>query len=232
MRLEHQKTLTQSYWEIMTNWIHEISINYSSSRELYDHSTTIVKSYFSTVIAQRILTNLDWKTMAECKKCSDLNKWKEAIEVELSSLRKRKLFTNVIPTPPRIFPVGFKWVFIQKQNENNEVLSYKARLVEHGFTQRSDIEFNETYSPVMNEITFWYLISLQFKIIYLYSWCMSWHHTIVARLGYLYEGSDGISVLNMHANHNMHCVKLTKTLCDLKQPGWNVVQPIERVSPK
>jgi hypothetical protein len=92
--------------------------------------------------------------MAECKKCSDLNKWKEAIEVELSSLRKRKLFTNVIPTPPRIFPVGFKWLFIQKQNENNEVLSYKARLVEHGFTQRSDIEFNETYSPVMNEITF------------------------------------------------------------------------------
>jgi hypothetical protein len=30
----------------------------------------------------------------------------------------------------------------------------------------------------------------------------------------------------------MHYVKLTKTLCDLKQPGWNVVQPIERVSPK
>jgi hypothetical protein len=31
--------------------------------------------------------------------------WKEAIEVELSSLKKRKVFTDVIPTPPRTFPV-------------------------------------------------------------------------------------------------------------------------------
>jgi hypothetical protein len=29
-------------------------------------------------------------------------------------LTKRKVFTDVIPTPSRIFPVGFKWVFIQK----------------------------------------------------------------------------------------------------------------------
>jgi hypothetical protein len=39
-------------------------------------------------------------------------------------------------------------------NENNEVVRYKARLVTQGFTQRPDIDFNETYSPVMNGITF------------------------------------------------------------------------------
>jgi hypothetical protein len=60
----------------------------------------------------------------------------------------------VIPTPPRIFPVEFKWVFIQKRNENNEVVRYKVRLVAQGFTQRPDIDFNEIYSPVMNGITF------------------------------------------------------------------------------
>jgi hypothetical protein len=31
---------------------------------------------------------------------------------------------------------------------------YKARLVAQGFTQRPNIYFNETYSPVMNRITF------------------------------------------------------------------------------
>jgi hypothetical protein len=36
----------------------------------------------------------------------------------------------------------------------------KARLVAQGFMQRSDIDFNETYSPVMNGITFRYLISI------------------------------------------------------------------------
>jgi hypothetical protein len=60
----------------------------------------------------------------------------------------------VIHTPPRIFPVGFKWVFIQKRNENNEVIRYKARWVAQGFTQRPYIDFNEIYSPVMNRINF------------------------------------------------------------------------------
>jgi hypothetical protein len=34
------------------------------------------------------------------------------------------------------------------------------RMVAQGFTQRPDIDFNKTYSPVMNGITFRYLISL------------------------------------------------------------------------
>jgi hypothetical protein len=98
--------------------------------------------------------------MADCKRHSDWNKWKEAIEAELKSLKKRKVFTDVIPTPPKIFSVGFKWMFIQKRNENNEVVRYKMRLVAQGFTQRLGIDFNETYSPVMNRIIFQYLISL------------------------------------------------------------------------
>jgi hypothetical protein len=92
--------------------------------------------------------------MVECKKCSYLNKWKEAIEAKLNSLKKIKMFTEVIPTPPRTFPVGFKWVFAHKGNKNNEVVRYKARLVAQGFTQRPDIDFNETYSPLMNGVTF------------------------------------------------------------------------------
>jgi hypothetical protein len=103
--------------------------------------------------------------MAECKQRSDWTKWKEAINSELSSLAKRHVFTSVIPTP-RIHPVGFKWVFTRKRNENNEVVRYKARLVAQGFTQRPGIDYNETYSPVMNGITFRYLISLAVQNVY------------------------------------------------------------------
>jgi hypothetical protein len=133
--------------------IQEISINYASSREVYDHSTTIVNPCFSTVITENFLADPDPKTMAECKRRSDWNKWKEAIEAKLNLLKKIKVFTEVIPTPPRIFSVGFKWVFIQKRNENNEVVRYKARLVAQGFTQGPNIDFNEIYSPIMNGIT-------------------------------------------------------------------------------
>jgi hypothetical protein len=84
--------------------------------------------------------------MAECKKRSDWDKWKEAIEVEIASLNKRKVFSAVRPTPPGILPVGYKWVFVRKRNKNNEVVRYKARLVAQGFTQRPGVDFNETYS--------------------------------------------------------------------------------------
>jgi hypothetical protein len=100
--------------------IEEIFINYTSSRKVYDRNTTIVDLCFSTIITENFLNDPDPKTMVECKKRSDWNKWKEAIEAKLNSIKKRKVFFDVIPTPPRTFPVGFKWVFVQKRNENNE----------------------------------------------------------------------------------------------------------------
>ncbi len=53
-----------------------------------------------------------------------------------------------------------KQLIIQKSNKNNEVVKYKVSLVTQGFTQRLGFDFNETYSPVMNGITFRYLIFL------------------------------------------------------------------------
>jgi hypothetical protein len=56
--------------------IEEISINYTSSRKVYDRNTTIAGICFSTVIAESFLNDPDPKTMTECKKRSDWNKWK------------------------------------------------------------------------------------------------------------------------------------------------------------
>ena len=49
--------------------------------------------------------------------------------------------------------------FVQKRNENGEIVRYKARLVAQGFSQRPGIVFEETYSLVL-DATFRYLISL------------------------------------------------------------------------
>jgi hypothetical protein len=163
----------------------------------------------------------DPKTMTECKQRIDWNKWKEAIEAELDSLRKREVFSNVIPTPLRTYLDGFKWVFTWKQNENNEVVRYKARQVAQRFTQRPGIDFNETYSLGMNGITFWYLISLVIQK------CLSLQLIDVVT-AYLYgsldlnicmKAPDGISVPNANVGRNMYCVKLNKSLCGLKQSG-------------
>ncbi|XP_059639613.1 uncharacterized protein LOC132281986 [Cornus florida] len=57
-------------------------------------------------------------------------------------------------------PVGYKWVFVQKHNEKNKVIRYKATLVAQGFLQRPGIDYEEIYSHVMDAITFRFLISL------------------------------------------------------------------------
>ena len=52
--------------------------------------------------------------------------WKEVIEVELNSLSKREVFGPVVRTLKGVMPVGYKWVFVRKQNEKNEIIRYKA----------------------------------------------------------------------------------------------------------
>jgi len=134
--------------------VDEISINFAETGESYNRKSIIVDIYFSEEIANIIQTDTDPKSMAECKKRSDWDNWKIAIQTEIASLYKREVFSAVMLTPPGIFPVGYKWVFVCKRNENNEVVRYKARLVAQGFTQRPGVDFNETYSPVMSGITF------------------------------------------------------------------------------
>jgi hypothetical protein len=201
--------------------VQEISINYTSSGRLLDRKTTVVDSCFSTAIADNLLNDPEPKTMAECQQRSDWNKWKEAIDDELSSLKKREVFTAVMPTPPRVYPVGFKWVFTRKRDENNEVKRYKTRLVAQGCSQRPGVDYTETYSPVMNGITFRYLISLAVQnrlslqlmdvvTAYLYG---SLDSDIYMKV------PDGISIPSTQTNRNMYCVKLTKSLYGLKQSG-------------
>jgi len=92
--------------------VHEISIKYAETRESFNRKTTIVDSYFSTMIAEILENDRDPRTMAECKTHPDWNQWKDAIQVEISSLTKRQVFSQVIPAPPQVFRVGFKWVFV------------------------------------------------------------------------------------------------------------------------
>jgi hypothetical protein len=108
---------------------------------------------FAMKIASIIDLDPEPNTLADCKNMSDWNDWKKAITTELLSLNKREVFGPVCLTPPHIRLVGHKWVFIRNRNENNEVVRYKARLVAQGFTQRPGVGFDETYSPVMDEIT-------------------------------------------------------------------------------
>ncbi|XP_070054714.1 uncharacterized mitochondrial protein AtMg00820-like [Nicotiana tomentosiformis] len=103
--------------------------------------------------------DLEPKSVDECRQRNDWPKWKDAIQPELTSLAKREVLGPVVQIPNGVKLVDYKWVFVRKRNDKNEVQRYKARLVAQGFSQRLGIDYEETYSPVMDAITFRYLIS-------------------------------------------------------------------------
>ena len=49
--------------------------------------------------------------------------------------------------------MGYKWVIMRKINEYNEIKKYKIRLVAQGFSQKPGINYEKTYSSVMDVIT-------------------------------------------------------------------------------
>ena len=49
---------------------------------------------------------------------------------------------------------------VRKRSEKNEIVRYNAHLVAQGFSQRPGIDYEVRYSPVMDVITFHYLITL------------------------------------------------------------------------
>jgi hypothetical protein len=100
--LEHPNAVVLGNTDLSTR-VYEISINYVDSGESFNRKTTIVDIYFASSVVDTIQNDPDPKSMVECKKRSDWNKWNEAIEAELASLNKREVFSSVIPTPPKPF---------------------------------------------------------------------------------------------------------------------------------
>jgi len=55
-------------------------------------------------------------------------------------LAKRKFFGPIVRTLEGMKPVGYIWIFAQKQIKNDEIVRYKAYLVGQDFSQKSDID--------------------------------------------------------------------------------------------
>ena len=83
------------------------------------------------------------QNMNECRRRNGWLNWKEAIQTELKPLAKREVFGLVVQTPKDIKHVGYRWIFVRKRNEKNEIVRYKARLVAQGFSQRHVIDYED-----------------------------------------------------------------------------------------
>ncbi|GJW57401.1 retrovirus-related pol polyprotein from transposon TNT 1-94 [Tanacetum coccineum] len=119
----------------------EILINYVMSRKIWNRNEINVDDTFAYNVELKVMENdedHEPKSVPECKNRYDWPKWKDVIEAELKSLEKCEVFGPVVRTPKGVKPVGYKWVFVRKRNEKNEITRYKARSVAQGFSQRPE----------------------------------------------------------------------------------------------
>ena len=86
---------------------------------------------------------------------NERNKWREAIRKELRDAIKRKVYrkTNRRNIPQNKRCVKCKWVFKRKSNG-----VYRARNVACGYSQIPNIDFTDSFSPVINDMSWKILI--------------------------------------------------------------------------
>nr|GEV55914.1 putative retrotransposon Ty1-copia subclass protein [Tanacetum cinerariifolium] len=76
-------------------------------------------------------------------------KWLNAMNVEIQSMKDNEVWV-LVELPSNGKTIGNKWVFKKKTDMNGVVHTYKAHLVANGYTQTLGIDYEETFSPIVD----------------------------------------------------------------------------------
>lgn len=90
----------------------------------------------------------DPATYSEAMARADSIEWREAMGNEYKSLADNKTWT-ITELPPNKRAIKSKWVFKTKFDVNGALIKHKARLVAKGLTQEHNIDYFETFAPVV-----------------------------------------------------------------------------------
>ena len=74
--------------------------------------------------------------------------WKIAADAEYQALIENNTW-DLAKLPEGKTPIGCKWVFKVKPDQNGNVGKFKGRLVAKGFNQQYGVDYDETYAPVV-----------------------------------------------------------------------------------
>nr|GFB56650.1 retrovirus-related Pol polyprotein from transposon TNT 1-94 [Tanacetum cinerariifolium] len=73
--------------------------------------------------------------------------WIEVMQEELHQFDRLKV-CKLVDKPFRKTVIKLKWLWKNKQDEDNTIICNKARLVAKGYAQEEGIDFEESYAPV------------------------------------------------------------------------------------
>ena len=85
--------------------------------------------------------------------------WKKAMNEEMEALQRNTTW-ELVPLPKGKKTVGYRWIFIVKLNLDGSINRYKAWLVAKGYTQKYEVDYEDTFASVAKMNTIRVLISL------------------------------------------------------------------------
>jgi len=140
--------------------------------------------------------------------------WRQACSAEFDALLHNGTWT-LVPKINNQNSVACKWLFRVKRNPDGTIARYKARLVAKGFTQTPNIDFKETFAPVVKPQT----IKIVLTIALACGWPM---HQLDANNAFL-QGNLTEEVYMqqplsfIHKDFPNHICKLRKAIYGLRQ---------------
>jgi hypothetical protein len=93
--------------------------------------------------------------------------WKGAMDTEYGAFIKNNTW-HLVPRDDIKNIIDSKWVYKIKRKSDGTIDRYKARLVAKGFKQRYEIDYEDTFSPVVNAATIRIVLSVAVSR----GWCL------------------------------------------------------------
>ena len=98
-------------------------------------------------------------TLEDARSCPNWPKWKSAMDEEMQTLHKMGTW-ELTELPKDKKPILCQWVYALKQNSNDDIIRYKARLVAQGFPQEFGVDYRETFAPVIQLDVLWLILAM------------------------------------------------------------------------
>ena len=158
-------------------------------------------------------------TYEEALDCEESMHWQKAIDEEIKSMHLRKVFEPAI-LPKDKKAIGCKWVFKIKRRADGSIERYKARLVAKGFNQKYQIDYQETFSPVVKYVTIRLILGIASNM----DWTIQQMDVKTAFLyGELQEQIFMQLPPGMETENKNNCLYLRRSIYGLKQASrvWN-----------